>query len=163
MTTQCTQAPLGFHPLCCLKMAMVCILSIFAKSIKTKDHSPSMTLSKCCLKTNDLSPLNLLRYLVPLLSWSYDDPHPSRLTSNDGASYQINGKVATSNGGGKSHLKPFEQVDYFQLLAQFQNKHPCYFQKQSHTLSKTSSKHFPNIEIFSKAQHFVYVLTNENY
>ena len=29
-------------------------------------------------------------------------------TSNDGASYQINGKIATSKGGGKAHLRPFE-------------------------------------------------------
>ena len=33
-------------PTCCLKnMAMVCMLSILAKQIKTKDHSPTMTLS----------------------------------------------------------------------------------------------------------------------
>ena len=29
-------------------------------------------------------------------------------TSNDGASYQINGKVATYKGGGKEYLGPFE-------------------------------------------------------
>ena len=47
MTTQCTQAPLGFHPLVALKMTMVCMLGILAKQnqSKQKDHSPSMTLS----------------------------------------------------------------------------------------------------------------------
>ena len=42
MTTQCAQAPLGFHPLISFKMAMVCMLDILAKQ---KYHSPSMTLS----------------------------------------------------------------------------------------------------------------------
>ena len=53
--------------------------------------------------------------------------HTYPLTSNDGASYQINGKIATSKGGGKTHLKPFKQVDYFQLLAHSQDKYPFYF------------------------------------
>ena len=62
ITTHCTQAPLGFHPLCCLKMAMVCMLGILAKQkSKQKDRSPSMTLSKSFLKTNDLSPLKLAK------------------------------------------------------------------------------------------------------
>ena len=49
------------------------------KTIQTKDHSLSMTLSNGCLKQNDLGPSNMLRYLATLLSWSYDDPRPSRL------------------------------------------------------------------------------------
>ena len=60
-------------------MAMVCMQGILAKQNKTKDHSPSMTLSKGCLNKDDLGPLKLPRYLATLLSWSYDDPRPSRL------------------------------------------------------------------------------------
>ena len=33
--------------------------------------------------------------------------HARLFTSNDGASYQINGKIATSKGGGKAYLKTF--------------------------------------------------------
>ena len=35
-------------------------------------------------------------------------PNARPFTSNDGASYQINGKIATSKGGGKEHVRPFE-------------------------------------------------------
>ena len=85
------------------KMAMVCMLGILekqnkTKQNKTKDHSPSMTLSKGCLKQNDLGPLSMLRYLAPFLSWSYDDPRPSRLTSKDRVVYQKNGKTTMSKG-----------------------------------------------------------------
>ena len=56
MTTQCTHAPLGFHPLVAFKMAMVCMLSILAKQkSKRKDHSPSMTLPWLPIQ-NDLVP-----------------------------------------------------------------------------------------------------------
>ena len=34
--------------------------------------------------------------------------HARPFESNDGASYQINGKIATSKGGEKEHLRPFE-------------------------------------------------------
>ena len=34
--------------------------------------------------------------------------HARPFTSNDGASYQNNGEIATSKGGGKEHLRPFE-------------------------------------------------------
>ena len=45
--TQCTLAPLGLQSTCCLqKWAMVCMLGALAKQNKTKDHSPSMTLSE---------------------------------------------------------------------------------------------------------------------
>ena len=34
--------------------------------------------------------------------------HARPFTSNDGASYQNNGKIATPKGGGKEHLRHFE-------------------------------------------------------
>ena len=53
----CTQTPLKVSPLGCLnKWAMVCMLGILAKQNKTKDLSPSMTLSKGCLNKDDFSP-----------------------------------------------------------------------------------------------------------
>ena len=38
----------------------------------------------------------------------YTMTHARPFTSNDGASYQINGKITTSKGGVKKHLRPFE-------------------------------------------------------
>ena len=43
----CTLTPLGLHPLVAFqKWAMLRMQSILVKQIKSKDHSPSMTLSK---------------------------------------------------------------------------------------------------------------------
>ena len=43
-----------------------------------------------------------------LLSMTVKLTRACPFTSNDGASYQINGKIATSKGGRKEHLRLFE-------------------------------------------------------
>ena len=56
MTTQCTQAPLGFHPLVALKNGHGMHVKCLGKTkSKQKDHSLSMTLSWLPIK-NDLVP-----------------------------------------------------------------------------------------------------------
>ena len=45
------------------------------------------------------------------------------LHPNDEASYQINGKVATSKGGGKEHLRPFELEDLLLVARLLTTKH----------------------------------------
>ena len=70
--------------------------------------------------------------------------HARPFTSNDGASYQINGKIATSKGGGKEDLRPFEQVDSL-LVARLLTTKTFY----------TPTRSF---ETFLKDKHFVRVL-----
>ena len=43
-----------------------------------------------------------------LPSMTIQTSHARPFTSNDVASYQINGKITTSKGGGKEHLRHFE-------------------------------------------------------
>ena len=75
-----------------------------------KDHSPLMSLElpmrndlipRCCLY--DDSPFELLRYPYMLPSMTIQTSHACPFTSNDGASYQNDGKIATSKGEGKEH------------------------------------------------------------
>ena len=49
------------------------------------------------------------------------------------------------------------------ITCSISNKTSFLFSKQTPTLSKNTFKTSFNLETFSKAQHFVYVLTNENY
>ena len=54
---KCTLAPLGLQSTCCLqKWPMVACQVLWQNKNKTKDHSPSMTLSELP-KQNDQSPL----------------------------------------------------------------------------------------------------------
>ena len=57
MITQCTLAPLRFHPLAALKKGHVMHVEYFGK---TKDHSPSMMLS-WLPKQNDLVPQKIAK------------------------------------------------------------------------------------------------------
>ena len=80
---------LRVSPTCCLKNGHGMHVEYLGKTkTKQKDHSPSMTLSWLPIQ-NDLVPQNLLRYLAQLLSWSYDDPRLSRLTSKHKIVYQM--------------------------------------------------------------------------
>ena len=60
--------------------------------------------------------------------------------------------------------KDFWVGRFFLVACSFSNQTSLLiFQNKHQTLSKTFSKHFPNLKHFQKAQHFIYVLTNENY
>ena len=50
----------------------------------------------------------VLSHLATLLSWSYDDPTPVPSHPMMGLLTKTSGKIATSKGGGKEHLRPFE-------------------------------------------------------
>ena len=89
MTTHYTQAPLGFHPLCCLKNGHGMHARYLGKTkqTKTKDHSPSMTLSKRLPKQMILVPQN------DKDTWhhcyhDYMMTHARPFTSKDKATYQ---------------------------------------------------------------------------
>ena len=70
--TQCTLAPLELQSTCCLqKMGHGCMLSVFGKTkTNQNDHSPSMTLSSCLNKNDQVPQENCQKYLTQLLSWS---------------------------------------------------------------------------------------------
>ena len=70
---------------------------------------------------NDLVPKEIAKTSHRLPSMTIQLTYACLFTSNDGASYQTNGKIATSKGGGKEH-RPFEQVGRSQLLACSQQK-----------------------------------------
>ena len=95
---------------CCLKNGYVTHVGCLSKNNKKiQDHSPSMTLFKVSLQMILVPKIKMLRYLATLLSMTIQKrPNVHPFPSNDGASYQINDKIATSKGGGKAHLIPFE-------------------------------------------------------
>ena len=77
-------------------------------------------------------------------------PNVHPFPSNDGASYQINGKIATSKGGGKAHLRPFELVDLLLVTRFLTTKTFLY----AHTLI---------FELFSKQTLCMRSYRNENH
>ena len=57
-------------------------------------------------------------------------------------------------------MKDFWVGRLFQVACSFSKpKHPCYFQNKHQHFQK----HLSNLKTFSKDQHFVYILTNENH
>ena len=74
-------------------------------SIK-KDRSPSMTLEVAFDKMIS-SLAKIAKASHKLLSMTVKLTRACPFTSNDVASYQINGKIITAKGGGKEH-RPFE-------------------------------------------------------
>ena len=69
--TQCTLAPLGLQSTCCLKKwTMFACQVLWQNKNKTKDHSPSMTLSELPKQNDQVPQENCQKYLTLLLSWS---------------------------------------------------------------------------------------------
>ena len=71
INTQITLAPLGFQSTCCLqKWVMVACQVLWQNKNKTKDYSPSMTLSELPKQNDQVPQENCQKYLTQLLSWS---------------------------------------------------------------------------------------------
>ena len=89
-------------------MAMLCMWNVLAQTNhEIQDNSPSMTLSKLPFEMI-LVPKEKCKVISQHCYHGYTMTHARPFTSNDEASYQINGKITTSKGRGKEHLRPFE-------------------------------------------------------
>ena len=131
-------------PLCCLLgNSHVPRIWAFQQRPSIKHRSTSMTLNVSFGKQSSAQN-DIAKTSHRLLSMTIQTSHTRPFTFNDMASYQINGKIATSKGGGKEPLRSFEQVDCSQLLACSQQKH--FIHQHSH------------IETFSKDKHFLPIL-----
>ena len=96
---------------------------------------------------------------IMIIRW----PAPIPFTSKDRVAYQINGKTTMSRE--KKMNKKDILVGRMLLVtcSISKQKHPCYFFQNKHQHFQNTFKTSSKLGIFSKAQHFVYVLTNENY
>ena len=90
----------------------------------------------------------MLRYLEILLIMVIQWPTLVPFTSKDRVTYQINGKTTMSKEK-KMNKKDFWVGRMLLITCSISNKHPCYFQKQSHTLSNI----LQNWKHFQKDQH----------
>ena len=75
------------------------------KRSQSHDDPSNVAFGKTIQSLNDIAKTS-----HKFLSMTIQTSHTRPFTSNDGTSYQNNGKIATSKGEGKAHLRPFEQV-----------------------------------------------------